>query len=606
MKIINFFLFLTLCSSFNIYAHVSEQRLAAHPTWLKLGHYKNANTKQSYIISESFFLAEDGKNNPLSELNATIKALNNNPLTQCKYPARYSWLKAQNVQFLKPKTHCPQLEQWRDSQPIHSVSLIFASGYMSNPASLYGHLLLKLNRSTQTKNKLLDYSLNYGAHVPDNENGLVYIANGIFGGYEAGFSDQLFYRHQHNYGEIELRDLWEYTLNLSKDETTFIANHLWEILGAKFDYFFADENCAFHIAQIIELIIGDQLNNSSSQWLIPATIFSRLNQATHNNKNVVKEITFTPSRHSLFIQLINKLTANEASIAKQIYFSKKYLLNNRFLSLEISAKKRIIETLFELVQLQQIKKQQVEHVKTLKKALIIARLKLPVGKEMAVIKFQQQPPHKGQKPSNYSISTAQINNQNNVGLGFRLSYFDSLASDIARIPFSNLEMFDAELSILDSNVYLNKLHLLDLESFNPAYVKWPEEQKWSWQLNAGFERQHTLCANCKSTFLMGGMGQSFLFNDDRTLLYTLVNGYVGDLATTDDFYTASMELGIMSTLYSDIKLRASYETFLLGNKNVSTEKIEISIPLHHDFDIRISYKNTHKVQWKLKFNYYWH
>ncbi|MEI8605051.1 DUF4105 domain-containing protein [Pseudoalteromonas sp. B160] len=65
---------------------------------------------------------------------------------QCKYPARYQWLLSQGLEFSEPKVECTELIEWRDKQPIHSVSLVFASGYMSNPASLYGHMLLKLNR----------------------------------------------------------------------------------------------------------------------------------------------------------------------------------------------------------------------------------------------------------------------------------------------------------------------------------------------------------------------------------------------------------------------------------------------------------------------------
>lgn len=127
----------------------------------------------------------------------------------------------------------------------------------------------------------------------------------MFGGYKAGFSDQLFYRHQHNYGEIELRDLWEYTLNLNERDVAFIANHLWEILGTEFDYYFADENCAFHLAQIIELVIGDQLTSESSPWVIPATIFSRLNTATYQEQSAVKKSHLHPHVTLYFQNMCN-------------------------------------------------------------------------------------------------------------------------------------------------------------------------------------------------------------------------------------------------------------------------------------------------------------
>lgn len=605
MKIHSSIIFIFFIASFNIQASTTLKQLAQHPTWLSLGHYKKPAFNESYITNTSFFISSLGATSPFEELKATVQSFNSNPLTQCKYPARYTWLQKQGLTFTQPKSSCIELEQWRDEQPIHSISLIFASGYMSNPASLYGHLLLKLNRSSAKNNKLLDYSINYGAHVPDNENGLVYITKGLFGGYKAGFSDQLFYRHQHNYGEIELRDLWEYKLALKNNDTRFIANHLWEILGAQFDYYFADENCAFHIAQLIELVIGEQLTNNSSPWMIPTTVFSKLNQATYNNKKLVQDVLFTPSRSTVFIEYMKKLTANESNIAEKIYKTPDFIEQNDFTSLNIKSKKRIIETLFELVQLQQIKKHNIDHIKSLKKALIKTRLTLPIGNEVLVSSYTQQAPHKGQKPSNISVSSTRVNEQHNLGLGFRLSYFDSLASDVARIAFSNLEMVDTEVSILNSKVYLDKLHLLDLESFSPAYVEWPQENNLSWKINAGFERQNTLCRSCTNTFLMGGIGKSYLTNNNKTLIFTLANGYIGDLAATDKIYDSSLELGVITTLYSDIKLRASHEQFILGNDEKSSTQAEISIPINQNFDIRFSYKHANLTSWKFKLNYYW-
>ena len=302
---------------------------------------------------------------------------------------------------------------------------------------------------------------------------------------------------------------------------------------------------------------------------------------------------------------MKKLTSNESTIAEQIYKTPDFLEQDDFISLNIKSKKRIIEILFELAQLQQIKKHNIEHIKSLKKALIKTRLTLPIGNEVHVSSYTQQAPHKGQKPSNMSVSSTQVNKQHNFGLGFRLSYFDSLASDVARIAFSNLEMVDTEVSILNSNLYLDKLHLLDLESFSPAYVKWPKENNLSWKINAGFERQNTLCQSCTNTFVMGGIGKSYLTNNNKTLLFTLANGYIGDLAATDNIYDASLELGLITTLYSDIKLRTSHEQFILGNDDKSSTQAEISIPINQNFDIRVSYKHSNLTSWKLKLNYYW-
>ena len=121
-------------------------------------------------------------------------------------------------------------------------------------------------------------------------------------GYQAA-SDQLFYRHRHNYGEVELRDLWEYQLNLTDTEVQLISNHIWELMGTDYTYYFADENCAYHIARVIELVVEDKLTPDLSPWVIPVTIFSNLAQSQHNGESLIKKVQFTPSRSSAFYQL---------------------------------------------------------------------------------------------------------------------------------------------------------------------------------------------------------------------------------------------------------------------------------------------------------------
>ena len=134
---------------------------------------------------------------------------------------------------------CPAYRAYAVNGEIESVSLVYATGYLSNPASFYGHILLKFNtRGGVLANELLDQSVNYGAAVPRGENPVVYILKGLFGGYDATFSNQQFFRFNHAYAENELRDLWEYVLRLHPDEIDQLVAHSWELLGRNFDYYF--------------------------------------------------------------------------------------------------------------------------------------------------------------------------------------------------------------------------------------------------------------------------------------------------------------------------------------------------------------------------------
>ena len=186
-------------AQYNLSEYVDAIKLYDEVTWLKLLHYKkNAVSQyQSEIVMSSFFLSGIGKTSPRDELLASVNAFlqpNNlkNSLdqhAQCRFPARYKWVVSQleklNLDF--PKVSCPKYKQWIKESQVESISLIYASGFFENPASFYGHLLVKLNNN-MNQESLLATSVNYGAEVPSEENIVSYITKGIFGGYEARFS----------------------------------------------------------------------------------------------------------------------------------------------------------------------------------------------------------------------------------------------------------------------------------------------------------------------------------------------------------------------------------------------------------------------------------
>ena len=69
--------------------------------WLNLGHYQGKGDDPAQYVSQAddqrFFLAHDGKNNPASELIATVHAFysteaSSNDHALCRFPARLEWL----------------------------------------------------------------------------------------------------------------------------------------------------------------------------------------------------------------------------------------------------------------------------------------------------------------------------------------------------------------------------------------------------------------------------------------------------------------------------------------------------------------------------------
>lgn len=292
-----------------------EQDLSNNNSWLRLGHYEensaSASGWTSAIHSPAFFLSETGITDPVAELEATIRAFAQAPGAnpdlhpQCHFKGRYTWLlstlQLDSERF--PAVHCEAYSKWTKGQAVESISLLYATGYLGNPASFYGHTLLKLNSTDPARSALLDVSVNYGAIVPPNDGPIIYVLKGMLGGYDAGFSHIQFYFHNHNYGELELRDIWEYQLDLSQPQVDLIMGHLWELLGKKYRYYFFRKNCGYRMAEILELVEGLDIIPRSHPYVYPQTVMTNLSEATIAGQSVVSEVKYHPSRQS---RLYNK------------------------------------------------------------------------------------------------------------------------------------------------------------------------------------------------------------------------------------------------------------------------------------------------------------
>lgn len=73
---------------------------------------------------------------------------------------------------------------------VASVTVVFASAYLDNPASLFGHTLLRLDQRDQTeRTRLLAHAINYAAD-DSNNHPLLYAFDGIAGGFQGRFEVQ--------------------------------------------------------------------------------------------------------------------------------------------------------------------------------------------------------------------------------------------------------------------------------------------------------------------------------------------------------------------------------------------------------------------------------
>ena len=300
--------------------------VARQEAWLRLGHWRARllGGWRSEADGRAFFLAADGKDDPAAELDATLRAFFA-PETvapdydvradhaQCRYPARFAFLvRALGIDLSRlPARSCPRFQAFWDRLSARSVTLVFSSYYLNNPASAFGHTFLRLGKaehgSPGERYDLIDQGIDYAA-VPDTSNPVLYAVKGLTGLFRGEFSARPYFYKVREYADYESRDLWEYELALTPPEVAMLVAHLWELGQTWFAYFYLTENCSYHVLGALEAA-APRLHLLSHVG--PITIPADTVKALFAEPGLVREVRFRPSAQTQLDARTAKLTSGE-------------------------------------------------------------------------------------------------------------------------------------------------------------------------------------------------------------------------------------------------------------------------------------------------------
>jgi len=288
-------------------AKAKALRLSEEVGWRRLGHWRPRllGGVKSEADGAAFFLAKDGKRDPAAELDATLAGFfDASPKqeelddAQCRFPARFAFLGGRLGFDLArlPARRCPRFEEFYGRLQATGVTLVFSSWYLNNPASAFGHTFLRMDKQGASRAgrdaELLDYGVDYSARV-DTGNALLYAFKGLFGLFEGRFNHYPYYYKVREYAEYEFRDLWEYDLALTPGEVAMVAAHLWELGGTRFDYWYLDENCSYHVLGAVEAAAPrlELLSHLHNFLVLPSDTV----KALFMNEGLVRQVQYRPS-----------------------------------------------------------------------------------------------------------------------------------------------------------------------------------------------------------------------------------------------------------------------------------------------------------------------
>lgn len=513
-------------------ASLSEKQINQ---WSKLLHFKDGS---STISSPGFFLSENGSVDAEAELIATLSAfMTPSAMAHCRYPARYIWVKDNfGADLALSLQDCEDYQQWIQHSKTESVSLVYVTGYLGNPASFFGHLMMKFNRQgdNQTDIELLDTGINFGANAHPDDNPVKYVLYGIFGGYSATYTTATYYLHTGNYAENEQRELWEYELSLTKQEVALIQAHLFELQDVDFNYYFLSDNCSTAFKDILGIVLDQPLDTGIQPWDMPIDIFHALPDAKHHGQPLVKKVNQRQSKYSRiqnkYLALSNSERQRALIIAKDISKLESFMQSSDFSEYE---KAKVLDVLTEYTELLLVTKNEANNnYKEQKRELLLARLQLD-SFSVDWPESKAKPPHLAQLPINLGMGAGYSDSYKGyVSLRGYGAYYDFLSIDVARLKDSALTVLDTELHITDDKVRLKKLDLLNVASLNTNDVDLFENDRLAWQLALSIE--HSACPDdeCYRPYFKGYLGLAERrFNSLSA--YSMIGGQV-DFAYFDD------------------------------------------------------------------------
>ena len=574
---------ITLFLSFS----AAAQNPAEEEQWLALLHYQKQviGADESTIDSDPFFLSPVGKYNPEAELAATIHLFEDTDDTEkkCLFPARYKWLKKKGL-INKPFPKCEEWESFYDDIRPAGVTLLFTNAYMNNPASLFGHTLLRID-TARKGTQLLAHGANYGAFTGE-QNGLLFAIYGLTGGYFGGFTVKPYYQIVNEYNNIENRDIWELNLNLSPEELDFTMAHLWEIGQTRTRYYFFTENCSYMLLELLDAVRPDlKLSQQFPVHAIPLDTF----KAVASHPDFVKGINYRPSRQNKIIYRYKQMNSAQKEVYKDIIKNQNFDYRN----LSEQEKAGVIETAYQYVQYQYVA-EKLELGDYRKQSFKLLKERNSLGKNDNLKELKEgKNPLQAHESAQTGIGIGNHNGEMFQQINGRPAYTSLLDRSYGLLSGAEINFLNIAARHYDnSNKFvLQNLKLVGITSISPIDFMF---QPISYNIHVEINREMNPETEDEGYVfeIHGGAGGAYALTDNIKA-YGFVNNHLGygGFLPHNSYAGIGPEVGIYAD-YGKWRLLASAEKVFATSKFADKMKYNagISFDLNKNMALQLNYK----------------
>ncbi|MBE9568625.1 MAG: DUF4105 domain-containing protein, partial [Proteobacteria bacterium] len=381
-----------------------------------------------------------------------------------------------------------------------SVSMIFPAYHLNSPSSMFGHTLLRLDNSADEQSEWLSFAVNFGADVNSDDNSFFYAYQGLAGGYPGLFITEPYFKKIQEYNRIEHRDIWEYRLNLSPEETEKMIKHLWEVKTINFDYYFFDENCSYRLLELLEVARpGIELTDEFVITAIPVDTVRAIKRA-----GLIASVSYRPARATKIQFMLKQVPEQHRDIVLRLSKDIAVSDSKEFTDLSEEEQKKVVDIAYKYLRYQNTEKTRDPAVATRSFRLLQKLNSYPAELKTITMIPRPSAPEKGHGSKRATVALGERLDNSYAEFGFKMSFHDLEDKKEGFLQGAQINIGTITLRAEDNvGLRLYQLNMVDIFSLTPRDEFFDD---LSWKIYTGFERQLTKGKDQLTYHVTGGAG----------------------------------------------------------------------------------------------------
>jgi hypothetical protein len=261
--------------------------------------------------------------------------------------------------------------------------------------------------------------------------------------------------------------------------------HVWELGPIRFDYYFFDENCAYHLLSLLEVARpGLELTDRFRWWAIPSDTV----RAVAEQPGLVRRVVYRPATTTIIRRRLADMNAWQSGLAKGLVERKTSSTDDHLYGLPEAEQARILELAYDYATYRSASGLGTTTTSQMHE-LLLARSRLEVPPQQPEVPVPAVRPDQGHKTSRLALGVGSRGGRHFEEISLRPTYHDLMDDDGGYTRGAQIQFFDMTWRHYrgDDSLRLEEFTPLNIVSLSPRDDFFTPV---SWRINVGWTRKH--------------------------------------------------------------------------------------------------------------------